>query len=267
MNERNYTLANPTRHIKAGEARRVAARALSPVSRLSSGENAVKALCSHELFMQNVKMNHYVCKENNGFLLCPAKHSANGMCCWKIVAGVCRRRRRRSRLLIPAKNNQTYTDTHVFKKRSVCTGAVFLPRCRERDQASVEWFCIIAEEPNISHFVRLKRLWSEVAARACLRFNISDGVTVAAAVSISVNGEVLPRVCAERPSGAGGCRFKTAAQDQSRPRSSAPPPNAAPANKVWAKCEGGVGENERRVDSLGVGCLCVFCASLGSLHR
>lgn len=115
MNERNYTLANPTRHIKAGEARRVAARALSPVSRLSSGENAVKALCSHELFMQNVKMNHYVCKENNGFLLCPAKHSANGMWCRKIVAAVCRRCR--SRLLIPAKNNQTYTDTHVFKKK------------------------------------------------------------------------------------------------------------------------------------------------------
>lgn len=232
MNERNYTLANPTRHIKAGEARRVAARALSPVSRLSSGENAVKALCSHELFMQNVKMNHYVCKENNGFLLCPAKHSANGMWCRKNVAGVCRRRRRRrSRLLIPAKNNQTHTDTHVFKKRSVCPGPVFLPRCRERDQASVEWFCIIAEEPNISHFVRLKRLRSEVAARACLRFNISDGVTVAAAVSIAVNGEVLPCVCAEP-----GCRFKTAAQDQSWPWSSA---HAAPANKVWAKCEGG----------------------------
>lgn len=87
MNERNYTLANPTRHIKAGEVRRVAARAFSPVRRLSSGENAVKALCSHELFMQNVKMNRYVCKENNGFPLCSAKHSANGMECTKIVAG------------------------------------------------------------------------------------------------------------------------------------------------------------------------------------
>lgn len=124
MNERNYTLANPTRHIKAGEARRVAARALSPVSRLSSGENAVKALCSHELFMQNVKMNHYVCKENNGFLLCPAKHSANGMRGRKNVAGVCRRRRR-SRLLIPAKNNQTCTGAHVFKKKRVFAQALF----------------------------------------------------------------------------------------------------------------------------------------------
>lgn len=129
MNERNYTLANPTLHIKAGEARRVAARALSPVSRLSSGENAVKALFSHELFIQNVKMNHYVCKENNGFLLCPAKHSANGMWCRKIVAGVCRRRR--SRLLIPVKNNQTYTDMHVFKKKRVFAQALFSFRAVE----------------------------------------------------------------------------------------------------------------------------------------
>lgn len=111
MNERNYTLTNPTRHIKAGEARRVAARAFSPVSRLSSGENAAKALCSHELFMQDVKMNHYVCKENNGFLLCSAKHSANGDVAEE---NCCCRRRRSSHLLIPAKNNQTFAAMQIF---------------------------------------------------------------------------------------------------------------------------------------------------------
>lgn len=103
MNERNYTLANPNRHIKAGEARRVAASAFSPASCLSSGENAVKALCSHELFTQNVKMNHYVCKENNGFLLCSAERSANGD-----VAGG------RVLLALAAASDQTYTAMNIF---------------------------------------------------------------------------------------------------------------------------------------------------------
>lgn len=129
----------------------------------------------------------------------------------------------------------------------------------------MEWFCIIAEERNISHFVRLKRLRPEVAVRACRRFNISDGETVAAAV----NGEAL--FALSRPRGA--YRFKTATQDQSRPPT---PPRQIKSGQSVRK---GVGENKRRVDSLcrprssntrpreGAAWLCVFCARLGSLHR
>lgn len=137
------------------------------------------------------------------------------------------------------------TQTHKFKKKKKAPFSLWGVESGSRPRRNLS-----ASEQRSSTsatFVRLKRLWSEVAVWACLCFNISNGVTVAAA---AVSGEVLPRVCAVAAPAAGfaGSRRRL----RINPRSfGAHPGHAATANKVWAEREGGVREHKRRVDSLG----------------